>query len=331
LRRRLAGGETALNRMTSMAKTTVDKGLDFLVVGAQKSGTTAIHEYLRHHPGIAMPAGKEASFFSNEEYFRRGFAAFRMEHYSGARPNQIWGKVSPQYMTSEAIVDRIARSVPRAKIIAILRNPVERAKSHYRMALRRGYDTRPIDMAFTAALEPAALANARSLPAAPSSEPQCYLVWGEYGRILGYYRARYPADSILILFTEHLSSDPAQTIDRVLEFIGLPPGYRPANLGESIFAGGNALRFPGLKPALKRMGADAMMTLLPSPVRHRLRLAYKQFNERPTRRSSVPVQPSEEIEERLADFYRGDVALLEQTFRVRAPWPKFGAITKDPS
>lgn len=317
--------------MTRMASTAIDKGFDFLVVGAQKSGTTAIHEYLHHHPGIAMPAGKEASFFSSDECFGRGFDAFRKEHFSGARPDQIWGKVSPQYMTSEAIVDRIARSVPQAKIIAILRDPVERAKSHYRMALRRGYDTRPIDMAFTAALEPAALATARSLPAAPGSEAQCYLAWGEYGRILGYYRTRYPRDSILILFNEYLSSDPAATIDRVLEFVGLSPGYRPTNLGESIFAGGSALRFPGLKPALKRLGADAMMTLLSSPVRHRLRLAYKQFNERPTRRTSAPIQPSKEIEERLAEFYRSDVALLEQSFRVEVPWPRFGAVTKGPS
>ncbi|MGH6707754.1 MAG: sulfotransferase family protein [Hypericibacter sp.] len=316
--------------MASIARAAVDKGFDFLVVGAQKSGTTAIHEYLCHHPAIAMPAGKEAPFFSNDECFRRGFDAFRKEHFSEARPDQVWGKVSPQYMTSEAIVDRVARSVPQAKIIAILRDPVERARSHYKMALRRGWETRSIDTAFAAALEPAALATARSLPAAPSSEAQCYLAWGEYGRILGYYRTRYPGDSILILFNEHLSSDPAATIDRVLEFVGLSPGYRPANLGESIFAGGGALRFPGLKPTLKRLGADAIMTLLSSPVRHRLRLAYKQFNERPTRRTSLPIQPSKEIEERLAEFYLGDVALLEQTFRVNAPWPRFGAVTKGP-
>lgn len=311
-----------------MSNTIADKGLDFLVVGAQKSGTTAVHEYLRHHSAIALPAGKEASFFSNDEYFRRGFVAFRREHFSGASPDQIWGKVSPQYMTNEAIVDRVARSVPRARIIAILRDPIERAKSHYRMALRRGYDTRSIDMAFTAALEPAALATSRLLPAAPGSEAQCYIVWGEYGRILGYYRARYSSDSILILFTEHLSSDPGGTIDRVLEFIGLPPGYRPANLGESIFAGGSALRFPRLKPALKSMGADIVMTLLPSPIRNRLRLAYKQFNERPTSRNSESIQLSSGIEERLTEFYRGDVARLEQTFGVRAPWSRFVAFTK---
>lgn len=327
----MARKEVTLNRMAIMTRATVDKGFDFLVVGAQKSGTTAIHEYLCHHPAIAMPAGKEAPFFSNEEGFCRGFDAFRREHFSEARPDQLWGKVSPQYMTSEAIVDRIARNVPQAKIIAILRDPVERARSHYKMALRRGWETRSIDAAFAAALEPTALTTARSLPAAPSSEAQCYLVWGEYGRILGYYRTRYPGDSILIMFTEHLSNQPAATIDLVLEFVGLPPGYRPANLGESIFAGGSALRFPGLIPALKRLRADTVMTLLSSPFRHRLRLAYKQFNERPTPRTSAPIQPSKEIEERLTEFYRGDVALLEKTFRVKVPWPRFTAVTKGPS
>jgi hypothetical protein len=182
-------------------------------------------------------------------------------------------------------------------------------------------------MAFAAALEPAALAIARSLPAAPSSEAQCYLAWGEYGRILGYYRTRYPGNSILILFAEHLFSDPAATIDRVLEFVGLPPGYRPANLGRNIFAGGSAQRFPRLIPALKRLRADVAMTLLSSPARHRLRLTYKQFNERSTSRNSAPIRPSKEIEERLAEFYRGDVALLEQTFCVKVPWPRFTAVT----
>jgi hypothetical protein len=316
--------------MTNMARTTLEKGFDFLVVGAQKSGTTAIHEYLCHHPGIAMPPGKEAPFFSNEERFHRGFDAFRKEHFSEARPDQVWGNVSPQYMTSEAIVDRIAKNVPQAKIIAILRDPVERARSHYKMALRRGWETRPIDKAFTAALEPEALTTARSLSAAPSSEAQCYLAWGEYGRILGYYRTRYPDDSILVMFTEHLSSDPAATIDRLLEFVGLPPGYRPPNLGESIFAGGSAQRFPGLIPTLRRLHADLAITLLSSPTRHRLRLKYKQFNERPVRRTSVSIQPSKEVEDRLADFFCGDVALLEKTFQMKVPWPRFTAGSKDP-
>jgi hypothetical protein len=186
-------------------------------------------------------------------------------------------------------------------------------------------------MAFAAALEPAALATARSLPAAPSSEAQCYLAWGEYGRILGYYRARYPEDSILIMFTEHLSNGAEATIDRVLEFIGLPPGYRPSNLGQSIFPGGSAVRFPGLKPALKYLGADAVLTLLSSSFRHRLRQTYKHFNERPTPRTSAPIQPSKEIEERLLEFYRSDVALLEQSFRMKVPWPRFAAVRKGSS
>lgn len=297
--------------------------LDFIVPGAQKCGTTALHEYLRPHPRIAMPAGKEAPFFNKENYAVDEFETFLLQHYPQARPDQIWGKISPQYMTSEAIVDRIASRLPAVKIIASLRDPLDRAISHYRQALRRGYETRPIDTAFMEALERPAIAQARLLSAAQSSETRCYLAWGEYGRILEYYLTRYPRNQILIVFAEDLLSDPSATMDRVLEFIGLEPGYRLANLGKKIFAGANALRYPWLKPLAIRLGLDKVLQRLPLQIRNRLRLRYKLYSERTTPGTSRPIHPSQEVAARLLDFYRSDVELLRRSFGIQVPWPRF--------
>lgn len=270
-----------------------------------------------------MPAGKEAPFFSRENYSVHDFETFLLQHYPQARLDQIWGKISPQYMTSEAIVDRMASRLPAARIIASLRDPVDRAISHYRQALRRGYETRPIDTAFTEALEHPAIARARSLSAGLSSETHCYLAWGEYGRILGYYLTRFPRNQILVVFAEDLLSDPAATMDRVLEFIGLEPGYRPANLGQKIFGSANALRYPWLKPLTIRLGLDKVLQRLPLQIRNHLRLRYKFYNERPTPRTSKPIHPSQEVAARLVDFYRSDVDLLRRSSGVEIPWSRF--------
>src|ERR1044071_7027899 len=111
---------------------------DFLVIGAQKAGTTALYSYLRDHPAIAGPPWKEVSFF--DRHFWRGDAGYRgnfpnrlslrrMRARPGAEP--IGGEASPSYMFHPLAPQRVAELVPDARLIALVRNPVDRALSHY--------------------------------------------------------------------------------------------------------------------------------------------------------------------------------------------------------
>jgi hypothetical protein len=297
--------------------------LDFAVVGAQKSGTTALYEYLRRHPAVSLPAGKEAPFFNRDAYYRRGLHVFIRDHFASASPEQAWGVISPQYMTSRKITDRVADALPDARIIAILRDPVERALSHYKMALRRRQESRAVDDAFAALLDPSHACTARELPAAPGSEAQCYLAWGEYGRILAHYAERYPRGNVAILFFEDLVAEPGPTLDRFLELIGVEPGYRPDNLGERVFEGGTAPGLLDVKALVERLVPRGFRELLPRSMRSNAAYALERLSARTATKSGPPVCLSASIETAVTDFFRPDVEVLERTFGFRVPWPRF--------
>jgi hypothetical protein len=305
--------------------------LDFVVVGAQKSGTTALFEYLRRHPEIALPSGKEAPFFNLDAYYAKGLSVFVADHFPRVSAGVRRGVISPQYMTSSAITDRVAVTVPETRIVAILRDPIDRAVSHYKMAMRRKQESRSIDDAFGAMLNFSQLECARELPAAPESEAQCYLAWSEYGRILARYAEHFPRERIEILFFEDLITNPERTLDKLLEFIGLAPGYRPSNLGARVFEGSNEQRFPDLRQIAKRFMPTSIWGALPPRTRSSARYLLERFNTRPPGKRAAKVEPSAQVLTRLMDLFRDDVRDLERTFGIEVPWKRFkhGAASLD--
>jgi Sulfotransferase domain len=117
----------------------------FLIIGAQKAGTTALYAYLRWHPAVLGPSWKEVSFF--DRHYSRGEAWYRgqfpnalrlqlVERRSGARP--IVGEASPSYLFHPLAPERVAALLPGARLVALVRNPVERAFSHYQHEVALG-------------------------------------------------------------------------------------------------------------------------------------------------------------------------------------------------
>lgn len=219
----------------------VARSLDFIVIGTQKGGTTALWQYLRSHPWIYLPEDKEAPFFFTQAATQPGgFASFMDLHFGDAPVDVLLGKVTPHYMmghvgvSAERIAERIASALPDVRVIALLRDPIERAISHYRMSIRRGIETRPFDQMVHDLLAPPQLSAARAEP----TETNSYLVQGEYGRILAGYRRYIPPSRLHIELTEDLARDPGSVIDRMLEFLDLQPGHRPVDLGMPHHRGG---------------------------------------------------------------------------------------------
>jgi hypothetical protein len=110
---------------------------DFLICGAQKAGTTALTFYLRNHPGIFIPWKKELHFFDADFNFNKGLD-FYTRQFAGASQAQVTGEGTPIYMYLNKIPGRIAPALPGIKLIFILRNPVDRAWSHYWDSVKRG-------------------------------------------------------------------------------------------------------------------------------------------------------------------------------------------------
>ena len=118
------------------------KTLDFLIVGAQKCATTTLFEQLRTHPDIMMPLEKEVPFFTGENVTGEDWTTFAKRYFE-APDGRLWGKVTPQYLCDTDVAGRIASMMPDTKLVVILRDPIERSWSHYRMDVRRGTEQRP--------------------------------------------------------------------------------------------------------------------------------------------------------------------------------------------
>jgi hypothetical protein len=212
---------------------------DFIIIGAKRGGTTSLYRAMTQHPRIAplFPGRQKIKgtyFFDNR--FDRGMAWYR-SHFPtslhrrlsararGFRP--VTGEASPYYLAHPLAPYRAAGVVPHARLIVLLRDPVARAHSHYREQVRRGFE----DLSFEEAIEeePKRLdKEVERLLADPhyysyTYEHHSYVTQGQYAEQLTRWLEGFRRDQLLVLLSEDFYADPSRTVNRVFEFIGLPP------------------------------------------------------------------------------------------------------------
>ncbi|PLS85638.1 MAG: hypothetical protein CYG60_11550 [Actinobacteria bacterium] len=292
------------------------KNVDFLVIGAQKSGTTSLFKYLQQHPSLYLPAQKEVDFFSNDERYAKGVHWYIRTYFSGADDLKMWGEASPQYMSYGCAPPRIHAAFPEARLIAILRNPIDRVYSHYRMLVRRGIETRPFSEMV------AERGWVTEVPEIATGDRSQYIVsFGMYGKILERYLQHFAREQILILFQEDLSSDPQQVVARLFSFLGVDNGYVPRNLGQRYHESGRE-RLPGLNEWIRRrtlLKRTAKALFRKQRHREAVNFWVEQLNTRPVRGGGV--SPADR--EVLREIFEKDVALLKRLLSIRPPWPEF--------
>ena len=196
----------------------------FLILGAQKAGTTALYAYLRRHPGVTGPSWKEVSFFDRhwargERWYRGNFPPrFR------ARAAAV-GEASPSYLFHPLAPARAASLVPGAKLIVLLRNPVDRAFSHYQHEVALGREPLSFEDALAAEEERMAgelermLADERYFSHAWWN--WTYAARGLYAEQLERWYDAFPREQLLVLSTDELAERTAETYARVLAFLGV--------------------------------------------------------------------------------------------------------------
>jgi hypothetical protein len=293
--------------------------LDFVVIGAQKGGTTTLFEHLRGHPGLCLPADKEAPFFNRPELYSRGVESLFTTYFPQPLPvGRQLGTVTPQYMCIAGCAERLADAFPECRLVAILRDPVERAYSHYRMATRRGQEDRSFDDAIAAMLAgPDALAAAR----ASTALGETYVAWGEYGRVLGEYVERFGPDRLLVTYTQDLELDPAAVLRSIFEFLGVAV-VLPEGLGERFHVGGSQRRFPNVQRRLRRSPVGWLWKRMPQGTRSRLFIRFDHWNVRTEADDAGPAGPrwSDETEARLRAHFAADEAELASRHGLELPW-----------
>jgi hypothetical protein len=194
---------------------------DFLILGAQKAGTTALYAYLRWHPQITGPSFKEVSFF--DRHYAQGERWYRA--HLPIRRRGIVGEASPGYLFHPLAPQRVAQMLPRARLIALLRNPVDRTFSHYQHEVALGREQLSFEDALAREAErmdgelERMLADARYFSYAWWN--YTYVARSRYAEQLERWLAAFPREQLLVLLTDDLAADTSRTYRRVLEFLGV--------------------------------------------------------------------------------------------------------------
>jgi hypothetical protein len=229
---------------------------DFLIIGAPKCGTTSLYYLLTEHPHIVPAAAKELHFFSSHfdlgiEWYRRCFP--RPTHKDGR--STITGEATPSYLADLYAPAKVAEVVPQARLIVLLRNPVDRAYSHYQMGRRKGWET-------TATFEEAVgtehavrpLGEGEATSGSKNSitlgDDSWYLSGGIYVDQLARWSSIFYDEQMLVLRSEDFSSRPEETLKRVLGFLELPDWEPEAReLHSKLHSGGYEQE---MRPATRR-------------------------------------------------------------------------------
>jgi hypothetical protein len=200
---------------------------DFIIIGAQKGGTTYLYDELVKQPGFAAARTKEIHFF--DTYYQRGAAWYRAffprKSADGLAAPTLTGEASPSYLFHPHAARRILAVTPRAKFIALLRNPVERAYSHFHHEVRLGFEHLSFEEAVQQ--EPARTAgefDRLSLDETYTSAALMhfsYLARGRYLEQLQAWHRYIPREQVLVLSSEHFQTDRLATMRQVGAFLGL--------------------------------------------------------------------------------------------------------------
>ncbi len=248
-----------------------------ITIGAMKCGTSSLHEYMRLHPEVFMSRKKETDYFKTPKPPAGGKHWYRAMM---AGPGNVVGESSPNY-TKRALFpgvpERMHAAVPEAKLIYILRDPADRALSHYRHNLSHGRETRPVDEAFA------------------RLEDNNYIATSHYHEQLTHFLPYYSEEGILVLDMDQLIADPPAVMRRVFAFIGVDAEFEHPDIGK-VFHSSSSKGKPSTLG--RRLGGV--------PGARHLRAVLPQVMEEPMERPKF----SSELRARVEDAFRDDIAAL---------------------
>ena len=268
---------------------------NLIIIGGLKCGTTSLHHYLNLHPEIAMSRPKELNFFVAELNWELG-PEWYASHFDRAAP--LRGESSPHYTNLprfQGVAERMRSTLgAEARVVYMVREPLERLLSHYLHNVGGGYESRPLA---------AALAD-------PGS---AYVARSRYGMQLEPYLAAFGRERILIVDNQDLANDREATMRRVFGFCGVDAGFtseqfaREWETGSGKSAGGfrlldRAVRLPGLR------AFDRNFDRLPESLRWRV----EKLVHDPEKGQAPKQQLPRELRTRLESLLADDVAELER-------------------
>lgn len=261
----------------------------FLIIGAAKSGTSSLFEYVRGHPDVYMPDQKELHFFGEEFNWHKGIDWYRA-WFEDAADAQAVGEASTTYTRfpySQGVPQRVAETLPKARLIYIMRHPVERAISQCRYHIWDGWE------------------KERNLETALRCNP-FYVDTSCYAMQIAQYLEHFPLDSMLLIPSEDLKNQRESTMKKIFGFIGVSPDWSVPNV-ETEFNPTDEKRLPRSLDRVIRSIPLYETIATHTPIRLK-RVKYRAMTKPMGATPSISLELRRELEESL----RPDVKRLQQ-------------------
>jgi hypothetical protein len=193
----------------------LNKKIDFIVVGAAKSGTTTLHDLLSKHPKVCLPAVKETHFFDIDSNYDRGLDYYMSFFKNRSGGESVIGEVTPSYMFVDGVAKRIYEMMgSKVKLVFILRQPAERAFSHYSFNLARGIENLP----FNKAIE---LESKRIQVSHKETRRYSYISRGYYYRQISEYLKFFDISQMHFIIFEEFLNNKSESFEALLDFLNL--------------------------------------------------------------------------------------------------------------
>lgn len=223
----------------------------FLIIGAARAGTTSLYSYLVRHPAVGAPTHKELHFFDLN--YEQGVGWYR-RHFPlavpGTRRRTVTGEASPYYLFHPAVPGRVRETLPDVRLIALVRNPIDRAYSQHQLARRHGRDELTFEEAIAAEQSrlDGELERVRDEPGyqSVSHRHHSYLARGLYAEQLERWLSEFPREQLLVIRSEDFFCEPPAVYGDVLRFLELPAH----ELGE--YRAYNQRPYDGLAPSTRQ-------------------------------------------------------------------------------
>lgn len=262
---------------------------NFLVLGAPKCGTTWLHICLAEHPEIYLPKAKEIHFFSYDNLYAKGNGWYE-SFFPDTLTEKAIGECSPSYLSAPKASQRIHEYLPDAQLICLLRNPIERAYSHYCMDLRTGRAPQDMSVGLGA------------------NSP--YVKWGLYYEQISQYRQLFPSNQLKILLFDQLKRQPSELLKEIYQFLNVDPTYTSRTTNTPKNTKKSLPRFPTLYRNLQGIYNQLISFPLARDILIPLRLnGFFDFFHQLNQGEDLPKIPPERGKF-LADYYTSDLRAL---------------------
>ena len=290
---------------------------NFMCIGAAKSGTTTLYDILRQHPDVFIPAFKEPHFFDIPANYKNGIAWYERTYFKSVKNEKCIADFTPSYFFEANTAKRIYNDLGEdVKFIVILRNPVDRAYSHYLHSLR---DERE-ELIFSDAIEieKQRLSNYKKNNDVLNYLRHSYISQSMYGSMLQFYLKDFPIENFLIIhFEKEFIAQRKQTIKKVLNFLDLDDEVELKIDLKSNPA--SKARSKTIKRMMQKTGwwRTILKIILPSQIRQIMKNRIQRANI-----SSFTPEPIQEEERKriFLNYFSDDIKMLEKLLNKKMNW-----------